>query len=101
MTVRIAAEPLAVWDVRDDQASLWWRNWGENLRWAREHMSDCRNRCYRAEFYLIDAPCVVLHCYAETQDGRRVCDPQTGAPVLAEPVTEMLDELPPPHLLGR
>jgi hypothetical protein len=100
MTVRIDAEPLAVWDTRDYD-SLWWQHRSQAAEWTRQHLSDRRIHCFRAEFHLIDVPFAVLHCYAEDENGCIISDPVTGQAVRAEPVTEMLDELPPPHLLGR
>ena len=61
MTARIDVEPLGVWDTRDPD-SLWFRHWRETVRWAQAHLSERRNGCFRAEFHLFDAPCVVLHC---------------------------------------
>lgn len=99
----IKAEPLAVWDVRDE-GSLFWQHWGETHAWARDHYRDRGMRTYRTEFYLLDAPFAVMYRYAadESGQGRRVrYNTETGGPDLEEPVVEMLDELPPAHLLGR
>jgi hypothetical protein len=90
--------PLGVWDTRD-RDSIWYRHWRETVPWAAEHIRDVNNT-YRAEFYLIDAPFAVLYRYRENGEGRRYIDPATGEPAVEEPVTQMLDSLPPLRLLG-
>lgn len=99
MTIRVDTEPIAVWDA-NLAGSLWFRLWPETARWSQAHISDTRNRCFRAEFHLIDVPFAVLHCYAKDENGHSFNGPD-GEPALADPVVEMLDELPPPHLLGK
>jgi hypothetical protein len=94
----IDAELAGVWDTREAD-SPWFRQWPDTARWSSAHLSERRNRCYRAEFYLIDAPFVVLHCFAEDPGGRILG--VDGEPAAADPVIELLDELPPPHLLGK
>jgi hypothetical protein len=96
MLAGIRAEPLAVWDVRED-GPLFWRHWHETHIWAMAHLA-AASSTYRVEFYLLDAPFAAVWRYALNEDGREVprCDV-----ALAEPGIEMLDELPPAHLLGR
>jgi hypothetical protein len=101
----IKAEPLAVWDVRmyhDDMGDrgLYWRNWQETSGWARAHIADV-DSTYRVEFHLVDAPFAVVWRYKRNERGWCFTDPATGDVARAEPVVQMLDELPPPHLLGR
>lgn len=92
--------PLAVWDA---SAALMWCSSAEQLlertAWAREHIPDV-NRVYRVDFYLIDAPFAVLYRYRENTDGHIYYDPATDGPAKDEPVTVILGELPPAHLLG-
>jgi hypothetical protein len=92
------SKPLAVWDTRE-QNSLWWRHYREASPWAQEHIADA-DSTYRAEFYLIDVPFVVLYRYERGEDGRVRTDPATNEPVAAKPVKQTLDELPPAHLLA-
>lgn len=54
---------------------------------------------YRIEFYLVDAPFARVYRYALNDGGRLFIQPATGRPALAEPVTVLLDELPPAELL--
>jgi hypothetical protein len=96
----VDAPPIAVWDAQDPEG-LFWLNWREASAWATEHIRDV-NDTYRAEFYLLDAPFVVLHRFAADDAGRHIWDPETESAMLAgQPVVQVLDELPPPHLLGR
>ena len=96
----ITAEPLAVWDTHDYGDSLYSQHIVECSNWANEHIRDCKFT-YRAEFYLADAPFVVLYRYKRNDGGYCYLDPATGDTAVAEPVAQMLDELPPDHLLGR
>jgi hypothetical protein len=93
------APPLAVWDTREhgftSRGMRWFR---EAVEWAQGHIAEA-DRTYRAEFYLIDAPFVVLYRYAENDQGRTFTDPATGEVATDEAVTQALDELPPRHLL--
>jgi hypothetical protein len=101
MTVAgIKAEPLAVWDTRDGKDSLWWQHWREASKWAPAHIADA-NSTYRVEFFLVDAPFAVVWRYKRNENGRCYTDPATGDIASADPVVQMLDELPPDHLLGR
>jgi hypothetical protein len=43
----------------------------------------------------------VLYQVVTDEDGHKLANPETGGLWLAEPVLQMLDELPPAHLLGR
>jgi hypothetical protein len=93
--------PLAVWDA-NDRSGLFWDHWSETHVWAIEHLGrDVANRTYRVEFFLVDAPFAVLHCFSLNADGRKYTDPATGGTARAKPVVQMLDELPPAHLMGR
>lgn len=97
----IKAEPLAVWESNNHDG-LFWQHWQETHTWAIEHLGqDVANRTYRVAFFLADAPFVVLYCYSVTADGHKYTDPATGDTARAEPVVQMLDELPPAHLMGR
>lgn len=102
MTVAdIKGAPLAVWDVREPG----WRRLAAAgaCEWAIEHLGqDAANRTYRIEFRRADgAPCAALYQFAVNEDGRKVHDPAIAGPARAEPVVQMLDELPPDHLMGR
>lgn len=110
----IKAEPLAVWDANDTDG-LFWRNWEEATPWAIRHFPDRARRIHWAEFYLLDTPFAILHYYAENDHRRRArrghlyldrrlylgADPCAPARADAEPVVQLLDELPPAHLMGR
>lgn len=94
----VQAESLGVWDVRDLPR---WESWmGEANAWAQQHIADA-NHTYRVEFYLAGAPFGVIYRYVADGNGRVKTDPVTGSAMCAEPVTEMLGELPPAHLLTR
>jgi hypothetical protein len=97
----ISAEPLAVWDCRE-RDSLFWQHWQETHIWAMEHLKDA-NSTYRAEFHLIDIPFAVVHRFATDDNGRKFRDSGTGCIACATPVIEIevLDELPPAHLLRK
>lgn len=89
--------PLGVWDSSD------WAHWPhlrEVCAWAQEHFPGRGRRVYRAAFYLLDTPFVVLHSFAENDEGHVYEDPATGRLALAGPVTMLLSELPPDHLLA-
>jgi hypothetical protein len=92
--------PLGVWDTREhgfwSREGRWFR---EVVEWAQEHIAEA-DRTYRAEFYLIDAPFVVLYRYTEDGQGRKIFDPAADGPACDEPVVQPLDELPPQNLLG-
>lgn len=90
--------PLAVWDVHEEN----WPGplWRERCDWAQEHFPNRAEDVYRAEFYLADTPFVILFQYAEDEQGRRFYDPVTDDAAAREPVTLILGELPPAHLLG-
>lgn len=97
----ISAEPLAVWDASEEEG-LFWQGWPATHVWAADHLGqEVANRTIRADFHFVDAPFAVLHQVVTDEDGRKLVDPVTGGPMLAEPVVQMLDELPPAHLLGR
>ncbi len=87
-------EPLGVWDV-DESWGAWRRHLREAGPWARDHIRDS-NRTVRAEFYLLDAPLAVVYRLAEDSSGRLIW---RDGPVCEEPAVEVLDELPPAHLL--
>jgi hypothetical protein len=93
----VKAEPLAVWDVREQ---AWYRIMGEAICWAMAHIDDAVST-YRVEFFLVDAPFAVVWRYKRNEQGRCFTDPATGEIACAEPVVQMLDELPPARLLGR
>ena len=97
----IKAEPLAVWDA-NDRWGLFWDHWQETHVWAIEHFGqDVANRTSRVDFHLIDAPFAVLHQLARDENGFPAFDPVTRDFFFAEPVVQLLDELPPAHLMGR
>lgn len=90
-------EPLAVWDC-NERGGLWWRNMGEASDWAVAHFQGNAWRTDRAEFYLIDIPFVILFMLKEN-DGNFYVDPSTGELAREAPLTMILRELPPKHLL--
>lgn len=90
-------EPLGIWDTR--VGSAWKCCMPEAGEWAEQHIRDAGST-YRAEFYLFDVPFAVLYRYARDEDGRIACDPETCALVKADPVVQVLDELPPARLLA-
>jgi hypothetical protein len=94
----ITAAPLGVWDPSE---GVFDRHRDECSRWAIEHLPDRARSVVRAEFYLIDVPFAVVHQVKRNDEGRISCDPEADGPVLLPPVTVMLSELPPDHLLGR
>jgi hypothetical protein len=94
----IKAEPLGVWDVSHIAK---WQSWmAEANDWAQRHIQDA-NATYRVEFFLVDAPFAVVWRYERNEHGRRYRDEVTSEPARAEPVVQMLGELPPAHLLER
>jgi hypothetical protein len=93
------AEPLAVWDTRD-HGSPWWDHLIEGSKWATAHIAEAEST-YRVEFYLVDAPFAVLNRHQRDEGGRLRWNPETNYPFCREPVVQMLDELPPAHLMGR
>ena len=96
----IKAEPLAVWDCRD-RRGLFREHLDEASAWAIRHLGqEVANRTWRIDFHHADAPFAVLHGYALDADGRCYTDPETGSAALVVGV-QVLDELPPAHLMGR
>jgi hypothetical protein len=101
--------PLAVWGAKERDGKGWdrwhsWPRWREAEGWAIERgLAGDGLATYRIEFYLIDAPFARIFRYALDHEGRRfMADPAAyRKPALAEPVTVVLDELPPAELLGR
>jgi hypothetical protein len=92
-------EPLAVWDARDPlncQPDV--PRYLESTEWAKAHIERV-NDTYRAEFYLVDGPFAVVHRYSADDTGRRLLLAGDGELATEEPVVQMLDELPPAHLL--
>lgn len=92
--------PLAVWDA-NAQGGLFWSNWHDCTGWAKAHMPRADDT-YRAEFYLVDAPFMVLYRYARNEYGRTFSDLYGDAaePAAEMPATVMLSALPPARLLG-
>ena len=90
-------QPIAVWDTRD-RDGLYMLNWREAGEWAQQNMPDA-NSTYRAEFYMIDAPCVKLYRFASNERGSCYLG-EDGGPTTEPPVMVMLPSLPPRHLLG-
>lgn len=92
-------EPAGVWDARSPE----WidERLPERIAWAEAHIP--RNTdTYRAEFYLIDAPCAVVRRFAVNENGLLYIDPsRPGHAAIEEPVIVPLAELPPARLLGR
>jgi hypothetical protein len=99
-----ALEPIAVWDAREP---AWRRNRQAKVDWLKEHGLPV-NTMHRAEFYLIDAPCARIFCYALNEAGKRHWAPghdprqphdhdRCGA-AEEEPRMVPLDELPPLEL---
>lgn len=86
--------PLAVWDTHQPS---WQERWPGTSPWALAHFGEHATRTFRAEFYLVDAPFVVLHTYQADAQGRIPVTPE-GLAQVAEPITLLLDELPPEHL---
>lgn len=106
MTVTEAV-PLAVWGARQRDGKDWapwhsWPHWLEAERWAiARGYAGGGLATYRIEFYLIGVPFALVFRYALNDDGRRfMADRVVRRPALADPVTVILDELPPPELLG-
>jgi hypothetical protein len=100
---KVAADPLAVWDTRGDGAL--WNSFTDGrftqaTTWAARHIQEPRIT-FRIEFYLIDAPFAVVYRYIRDEEDRLMHDPATGRPRATEPVIQMLDELPPAHLMRR
>lgn len=101
-------QPLAVWDVREDQ---WRHRHEEKSEWLRDHGFDVL-AMYRAEFYLVDAPFIRVFTYHVNEQGRRhwnECHPippplghdHSGCgPAVNPPYDQPVWELPPPELLG-
>lgn len=99
--------PVAVWDVREKS----WLSWSrpERSAWLRDHRLPADDM-YRAEFYLIDAPFARVFCYHRNEQGNRhwndahdpyrVHDHGACEPATVPPCDVLLDELPPPELLG-
>jgi hypothetical protein len=94
------AEPLATWDTRDHGSPWWGDHPIEISKWAVAHIADA-NSTYRVEFFLVDAPFAVVCRYTRNDHGHCFTDPETGDIARDEPVVQVLDELPPTHLLGR
>lgn len=91
-------EPMFVWDVRDGfcSSAYWWNATGAII-WWNQNMPGYEHT-FRAEFYLMDTPYVVLQQYLVNEKGHVVPFPNTGEPGKAEPKTVPLRELPPPEL---
>jgi hypothetical protein len=92
-------QPLAVWDS-NVSGGLFWRNQPEASLWAQEHFPERARRTVRAEFYLMDVPYVVLTMLAEDSRGRPWLDEATGEAAQMPPLTLILTDLPPRHLLS-
>jgi len=90
------AGPLAVWDARTGNFHKW-AHWLEASQWGKDHDLPVGD-LYRIEFYLLDTPFATLFAYARDDSGHPYVDPDTHSAALAEPVTKILDELPPDHL---
>jgi len=88
--------PLAVWDCRDPGIS---RLWPEGSKWAQANIRDAGST-YRLEFYLLDTPFAVAYRYVRNGAGFKTVRDGTGEPLCADPVVQMLDELPPAHLMA-
>jgi hypothetical protein len=97
----IKAEPLAVWEANAGRG-LFREHLTEASVWAVKHLGqEVANRTVRVDFHLLDAPFAVLYQVVTNEDGHKLVNPETGGLWLAEPVVQVLDELPPAHLLGR
>jgi len=99
------AAPLAAWGAAEPDVG-WgrWYSWPRRLeaeKWAMDRgLIGDGILAYRIEFYLVDAPFARVYCFARNGAGHLFNHPATGRPALAEPVTIMLDDLPPAELLG-
>lgn len=91
-------EPLAAWDGIRISEYGFSRETIERAEWARERLGDPAF-IYRAEFYLLDGPFAVVHCYARGADGFKYQDAETGSIAVEPPAIVPLGELPPAHLL--
>jgi hypothetical protein len=97
----IKTEPLAVWDC-NERGGLFQEHRVEACAWAVKHLGqEVANRTLRVDFHLLDAPFAVLYQVVTDENGRKLARRPAGGPWLADPVVQMLDELPPAHLLGR
>jgi hypothetical protein len=104
----IDAEPLAVWDVRGAEGP-WqrmtppgepFRRSYEATQWVVSNFERARD-VFRIEFYVLDAPFAIVHRYCRDENGHGYYDPEPDSRAAELPVVQMLDELPPAHLLGR
>jgi hypothetical protein len=104
VTAATGVTPVAVWGAAERGGWGRWHSWPRWLdaeKWAMD-----RGLCggglatYRIEFYLVDAPFARVYGFARNDDGHLFTDPATGRATLADPVTVMLDELPPAELTG-
>jgi hypothetical protein len=97
----VDAEPLATWEASNGRGPFR-EHPAEASAWAVTHLGqEVANRTVRVDFHLLDAPVAVLYQVVTDEDGHKLANPETGGLWLAEPVVQMLDELPPAHLLGR
>jgi hypothetical protein len=98
-TALLAGELLGVWDTRDRSSHWWQPSRHEASQWAVNHIRDA-NSAYRVEFRLLDAPYAIVWRYTRNEQGRCFNDPVTDEVACDAPVVQLLDELPPAHLLG-
>ena len=90
-------EPLGAWIP---SAREWWdQHRQERIAWAKAHMLRPGDTV-RIDFFLFDAPFAVAYRIRRNEDGRPYTDPDTGDIAMEPPAMQVLDELPPAHLLG-
>jgi hypothetical protein len=91
-------EPLAVWDANDPDG-LYCRHLVDAAIWSNEHLPDGGWNVHTVEFYVMDIPFALCYGFRRDDDGKLYVDPETGRLEQTGPVTLLLDELPPRHLL--
>jgi len=88
-------QPIEVWDAGSPEWAD--RFVGERSAWVDEHLGRAVVTT-RVEFFLIDAPFAKAYRFALDASGRPFLGPD-GEPAMEDAVEQLLDALPPAHLL--
>ncbi len=90
---------IAIWDANGrgyGTGNQGWEYWEEASEWALAHGGDIDT--HRYEIWLMDCPVARIFRYKLSEHGRRYIDLANGEPAQQPVRTEILSELPPPHL---
>lgn len=97
------AEHLGTWDgnlkhfgLKSERKMIQASDWFK----SNMHEASGNNRVYRVDFFIMDAPFVVIYQFAINDNGMTYLDPVTREPAVQDPYIRMIDELPPDYLLN-